>query len=220
MTRANAFRLNCLGVFVWLVAAGAVRAETIVFDFGSSLEGWQPKWHKDSTTGTPGMVSHSTERGFLDDASLFFDMGDGFGDDGTLWIDRQFAITGDASTHVSVSFELYSPFQSDFNQFQVKAAISDTEPATQADFTTIGVTETTEGWAPYSFETIVDPSGSTGSVWVGVGVRVAWETHREYWIDRVVVTTAAVPEPASMSMIGSAVVAVMVVGWRRRGSWA
>jgi PEP-CTERM motif len=53
------------------------------------------------------------------------------------------------------------------------------------------VTDTAEGWVPFVFvDTITSP---TGQAWVAVGVRVAWETHRDYWVDHVVVSTTVIP---------------------------
>jgi hypothetical protein len=106
-----------------ILASTVARAETFLSDFATSLDGWRPQWHKESTTGTDGLVTHSTERGFNDGASLKFDMGDGLGDDGTLWIEKAFAVPAGVATPVSVSFQLFNLAQSDFNQFQVKSAI-------------------------------------------------------------------------------------------------
>ncbi len=168
---------------------------TFTSDFQTGFDGWQQQWHKESPTGTDGVVAHSTERGYLDGASLKFDMGDGFGDDGTLWIEKQFLIPAGAPTPVSISFQLFNLFQSDFNTFEVKAAISTSNPNEQADFITIGSTDTAEGWVPFSFQdTITSP---TGEAWFAAGIRVAWETPRVYWIDYVVVSTMAIPEPTS-----------------------
>jgi hypothetical protein len=189
--------------------ASAACADTFVFDFETSFDGWQQQWHKDSPPpGTDGVVSHSTERGYLDGASLKFDMGDGHGDDGTLWIEMPFAVSTVLPTHVAVEFRLFNSFEGIPN-FEVKAAIRPENPDQQADFKTIGVTDTAEGWVPFVFdETITTP---TGQAWVALGVRVAWETHRDYWIDHVVVSTTVVPEPAValLLVLGAA------VGYRR-----
>jgi hypothetical protein len=139
-------------------------------------------------------------------------MGDGFGDDGTLWIEKQFAVESGFPTNVALTFQQFNDFQSDFNSFQVKVAISTENPNQQADFATIGSTDVAEGWVPFAYEeTITSPSGQ---VWVALGIRVAWETHRDYWIDHVVVTTTQIPEPLSavlMCGFGS-----LMVGHRRR----
>lgn len=63
----------------------------------------------------------------------------------------------------------------------------------QADFTTIGSTGSAEGWVPFSHSDTI--TSSTGQVWVAAGIRVAGETHRDYWIDRVEVSITPIPEP-------------------------
>jgi hypothetical protein len=187
---------------------------TFTSDFQTGFDGWQQQWHKESTTGTDGVVTHSTERGYLDGVSLKFDMGDGFGDDGTLWIEKQFAVPAGVATPVALSFQLFNQFQSDFNTFELKAAISTNNPNEQADFTTIGSTDSAEGWVPFNYEdTITSPSGQ---VWVAAGIRVAWETHRDYWIDHVVVSTMIIPEPASATLFSIGFAAIVATLWNRR----
>jgi hypothetical protein len=195
----TALRAPFTALLLLTVFAAAAHAETFTYDFQTGFDGWQQQWHKESETGTDGVVSHSTERGFNDNASLHFDMGDGFGDDGTLWIERQFDLIPNVPTLVDLSFQLFNEFHSDFNTFQVKAAISTQNPAEQADFTTIGSTDSAEGWVPFDYsDTITSP---TGQVWVALGIRVAWETHRDYWIDHVTVTTTPIPEPATAGLL-------------------
>ena len=185
-------------------------ADTYVSDFQTSFDGWQQQWHNESETGTPGFVSHSTERGYNDGASLKFDMGDGFGDDGTLWIEKMFSIDAGVPTNIAVAFQQFNEFQSDFNTFQVKAAVSIQNPNEQADFTTIGNTDSGEGWVPFEYDRLI--TSPTGEVWVALGIRVAWEGHRDYWIDHVAVTTTAIPEPSAMILLLIAVTTVLTSG--------
>jgi hypothetical protein len=191
--------LRCTIVISLAVEGGAAWADTFTSDFQTGFDGWQQQWHKESPTGTAGVVTHTTERGYNDGASLKFDMGDGFGDDGTLWIEKLFAVPADVPTPVSLSFQQFNEFQSDANNFELKAAISTENPDEQADFTTIGETGAAEGWVPFTYEdTIISPSGQ---VWVAAGIRVAWETPRVYWIDHVVVSTMAIPEPTTAALL-------------------
>jgi hypothetical protein len=206
-----------VGIVTFLEFVGIAQAgDPVSFtsDFQTGFDGWQQQWHKESPTGTDGVVTHSTERGYLDGASLKFDMGDGFGDDGTLWIEKQFLVPAGQPTPVSISFHLFNQFQSDFNTFEEKAPISPDNPNEQADFTTIGSTDTAEGWVPFSFQdTVTSP---TGEVWFAAGIRVAWETPREYWIDHVVVSTG-VPEPISTALVAIAFAGVLSMLWSRSG---
>ena len=218
MTRHYALACAAAIVLMIVAASKATQAETFVSDFETGFDGWQQQWHKESPTGTNGVVSHTTERGYLDGASLEFDMGDGFGDDGTLWIERQFAVPAGVPTQIDLAFHLFNEFQSDFNTFQVKAAISTGNPDVQADFTTIGETDSAAGWVPFMFgDTITSPSGQ---VWVAAGIRVAWETPRVYWIDHVAVSTTAIPEPsaAATALKGLAGIALASRRFRRRSN--
>jgi hypothetical protein len=197
--RTSCWRVVGLTIIAILMGSTYSRADEFISEFPSDFDGWQQQWHKESETGTDGVVTHSTDRGFLDDTSLQFDMGDGFGDDGTLWIEKQFVASDSQPTRVSVTFQLFNLEQSDFNAFQVKAAINLADPNEQIDFETIGSTDTAQGWVSFTYEQLIAPTPD--QVWVALGIRVAFETHRDYWIDRVVVSTVTVPEPASAAIM-------------------
>jgi hypothetical protein len=187
---------------VWAsVAVGGelTRAQTVISEFETDFDGWQQQWHKESDTGTDGVATHSTERGYLDGTSLHFDMGDGFGDDGTLWIEQPVAISDTMPTHMKLEFQLFNEFQSDFNTFEVKAFLGALNPEEQVDFATIGMTDSAAGWVPFTYDNIIN--SPSGQAWVAVGVRVAWETHRDFWIDRVAVTTTVLPEPSTSTLL-------------------
>jgi hypothetical protein len=205
MTTRNAARAALI-LALALGTSATAPAQTFVSEFATSFDGWQQQWHKESPTGTDGVVTHTTERGYNDSASLKFDMGDGFGDDGTLWIEKAFAVPAGVPTPVSLSFQLFSLEQSDFNQFGVGAVISPENPERQEHFTPIGITDTAAGWVSYEYDqTVTSP---TGQVWVALGIRVAWETHRDYWIDHVAVTVIPEPSAAGLLLAGFAGIAL------------
>lgn len=187
---------------------------TYVHDFDGSFDGWQWQWHC-PTCGEyvePGEVFLSSERGYGDGWSLLFDMGNGAGDEGTLWIEKSFSVPANTPATVWVSFQLYNLGYSDFNRFWVKAYIGQDNPEEQADFTTIGETDTAVGWVPFSYEQAV--TSDTGEMWVAVGIRVAWECHRDYWIDHVIVTA---PVPGDFEPDGDvdfADFAVLALAWQ------
>src|SRR5262249_52381016 len=149
----------------------------------------------------------STAHGYTNGSSLKFDMGDGHGDDGTLWIERQLAVSPTSPTRIDLSFQLFNDARSDFNNFEVKTAISAQNPTFQADFTRLGETGSAQGWVPFSVtKTLAAPAGQ---LWVALGIRVAWETHRDYWIDHVVVNTTTIPEPSSLCCVAMALAATL-----------
>lgn len=198
-------QIACATVISLFIAFGgeSAPAEIFVFDFETGFDGWQQQWHEDMPPGgSDGVVTHSTERGFNDGASLKFDMGDGVGDDGTLWIEKQFAVSPTLPTHIAVTFQLFNENQGDVNTFEVKTAIGVKNPEQQADFTTIGVTDTALGWVPFEFGQTIAPS--LDPAWVALGIRVSYEGHRDYWIDHVVVSTNVVPEPSNIALVISA----------------
>jgi hypothetical protein len=191
---------NCTKMLLTLAASALAfvnhaRAETHVFDFGTGFEGWQQQWHESSSPGgSDGVVTHLPFFGYLDSASLMFNMGNGFGDDGTLWIEKQFAVPPSVPTPVDLGFQLFNDEQSDLNNYEVKAVISTQNPNVQPDFTLIGETNTAAGWVPFEYSQTVN--STTGQVWVALGIRVAWETGRTYFIDNV---TVSIPPESSLS---------------------
>ena len=93
--------LRVISVSALLLAASRpAQAATLVSDFATDFGGWSQQWHKasPSMSGTPGLVTHATDRGYLDGASLKFDMGDG-----TLWIERPLPRSPTLPTRIDLS---------------------------------------------------------------------------------------------------------------------
>jgi hypothetical protein len=217
MTGPSLRTAGAVAILLWIVAAADLAsAEEFVSDFQTGFDGWQQQWHESEPPGgSDGVVTHTTSLGYLDSASLMFDMGNGAGDDGTLWIEKQFAVSPTVPTNISVTFQLFSPEQSDFNNFEVKAVISTENPEVQPDFVTIGETNMAAGWVPYAYgQTITAPSGQ---VWVALGIRVAFESPRTYWIDHVTVSTNPIPEPTT-APLGVAAILALATWWPSRSA--
>lgn len=112
---------------------------------------------------------------------------DGRQDDGTIWIEKKISVKNNSQIHVKVSFEFYSE-QESFNVIAgvcAYAGISD--PEVEADFSILGQANEVAGWKLYAHETTLQ-TGSSGEVWVAVGITVRWETEMTYNIDDVKVT--------------------------------
>ncbi len=187
---------------------------TDISQFQGSFDGWSQQWN--SASGNPsivGNVSLDSDLGYGDTQSLKFDMGTGFGDDGTLWIEKSYLVPPGVPTNVDASFYLYSLDQSDLNQFQVKAYVGATAPQVEADFSQIGWTDEQAGWYPYDYSRTI--ASASGTVWVGLGVRVDWEGPRTYWIDDVQVS-GVVPEPSTFALLATAGLGLTGWAWRRR----
>ena len=180
------------------------------YDFDGSFQGWDWQWDELYTPGgSDGVVSLSTQRGYNDSSSLKFDMGDGAGDDGTLWIEKAFTVPSNLPTKVSVYFQLFNLRKSDVNQFQVKAYIGQDNPEEQEDFQCIGRTDSAAGWVPFEYNQTIE--STTGQVWVALGIRVTWEGHRDYWIDHVQVNIVPTPATLMIMLFGG----IITLGQRR-----
>ena len=190
--------ISLLGIAASLTPTSA-DAAIYTFDFDGSFEGWNWQW--DLSEGGPGVVpgevSLSNVRGSGDNASLLFDMGNGAADDGTLWIEKAFDVSPNTPSLITVSFDQFNLMQSDMNRFEVRAMIGDFDPQIQADFAVIGETGTNTGWVPFTYQQTVNSAG--GQAYVALGIRVAWEARRQYWVDHVQVNV--VPEPSSIAML-------------------
>jgi len=112
---------------------------------------------------------------------------DGRQDDGTVWIEKKISVKNNSQIQVKVSFEFYSEHES-FNVIAgVCAYVGISNPEAEANFTVIGHANEVAGWKRYTHETTLH-TGSSGEVWVAVGITVSWETEMTYNIDDVKVT--------------------------------
>jgi hypothetical protein len=85
---------------------------------------------------------------------------------------------------VTVSFWLYSEEES-FNTIAAVVGYSGTRnPETEEDLEVLGAANQVTGWKQYSFEATVI-TGSSGDVWVALGISVRWETLMTYYVDDV-----------------------------------
>jgi hypothetical protein len=112
---------------------------------------------------------------------------DGRQDDGTVWIERKISVRKNSKIQVKVSFDFYSESES----FSVIAGVvgfaGTSNPEVEADFTVFGQANEVSGWKRYT-HTATLKTGSSGEVWVAVGMSVRWETEMTYNLDDVKVT--------------------------------
>ncbi len=109
---------------------------------------------------------------------------DGRQDDGTVWIEKKTLVKGNSQIQVKVSFEFYSE-QESFNVVaRVCAYAGNSDPEVEADFAVLGQANEVAGWKCYTHEKTVQ-TGSSGEVWVALGITVGWETEMTYNIDDV-----------------------------------
>ena len=112
---------------------------------------------------------------------------DGKQDDGTVWIEREFSAKRNTQIQVEVTFDFYSESES-FNVIAAVVGFAGTSnPEAEADFTVLGQANEVSGWKRYTHTATVN-TGSSGKVWVAVGISVRWETEMAYNLDDVKVT--------------------------------
>ncbi len=112
---------------------------------------------------------------------------DGRQDDGTVWIERKLSVKTNSKIQVTVSFDFYSESES-FNVIAGVVGFAGTSnPEVEADFTVLGQANEVSGWKRYTHTATVN-TGSSGEVWVAVGISVRWETEMTYNLDDVKVT--------------------------------
>lgn len=112
---------------------------------------------------------------------------DGRQDDGTVWIERKLSVKTNSKIQVTVSFDFYSESES----FNVIASVvgfaGSSNPEVEADFTVLGQANEVSGWKRYTHTATLN-TGSSGEVWVAIGISVCWETEMTYNLDDVKVT--------------------------------
>jgi len=112
---------------------------------------------------------------------------DGRQDDGTVWIERELSVKKNSQIQVKVSFDFYSESES-FNVIAGVVGFAGTSnPEVEADFTVLGQANEVSGWKRYT-HTVTLKTGSSGELWVAVGISVRWETEMTYNLDDVEVT--------------------------------
>jgi hypothetical protein len=109
---------------------------------------------------------------------------DGRQDDGTVWIEKKLSAKKDSQIQVEVFFEFYSESES-FNVIAgVVGFVGTSNPEVEANFTSLGQANEVVGWKRYTHTATLE-SGSSGEVWVAVGITVLWETEMNYYLDDV-----------------------------------
>jgi hypothetical protein len=112
---------------------------------------------------------------------------DGRQDDGTVWIERKLSVKTNSKIQVTVSFDFYSESES----FNVIASVvgfaGSSNPEVEADFTVLGQANEVSEWKRYTHTATLN-TGSSGEVWVAIGISVRWETEMTYNLDDVKVT--------------------------------
>lgn len=149
-------------------------------------------WTKDAevppSPGNPGVpvdwsIEPSSEVVHAGALSARYDL-DGRQDDGTIWLERAFALEPARPYAVHVEAAYWSDSES-FNTTAMVALYAGGEsPEEELDFDVSQPLNEVAGWKTYGASFDVT-SGADGSVHVGVGLTVVWETWITYYLDDV-----------------------------------
>jgi hypothetical protein len=170
-----------LVALVAAVTALAVPAATTVREsFERDMGGWQA-----DTDGRARawQIYPSTDRAVDGTHALGLYL-NGMNDDGTIWIERQFAARPNATVPVTVSFWLYSEGGGDVNAWSVVGYAGIRDPETTADIRSVIGQLSKKGWSQFTFTRKV-ATDSTGTAWVAVGLWANYETVRTSYLDLV-----------------------------------
>jgi hypothetical protein len=108
-------------------------------------------------------------------------------DDGTVWIEKALSAKRNSEIQVKISFDFYSESES-FNVIAAVVGFAGTsDPVAEADFTVLGQANEASGWKRYTYNATLK-TGSSGEVWVAVGISVRWETKMAYNLDDIEIT--------------------------------
>jgi hypothetical protein len=156
------------------------------FEFG--WDGWKPD--------TDGLardwsISHSTKEAYDGRVSLAFYL-DGRNDDGTIWIERPFAVTPGAIVYVEASFWLHSAAPS-VTAWPVVGYAGPQNPKSEADLPRIDLADRVQGWMQYRFADKFQ-ADATGTAWVALGISATWEVARTYYVDLVETSVTVWPK--------------------------
>jgi hypothetical protein len=180
-------------IIVAVLVAGYFQPEATTYSegFEDDFGGWDGDADVPADPNTPGSLVdwnvsrvNSPIKSGQYSAELYID---GRQDDGTVWIEKKLSAKENSQIQVTVSFDFYSESES-FNVIAAVVGFAGTyNPEIEADFTVLGQANEASGWKRYSHKLTLN-TGSSGEVWVAVGISVRWETEMTYNFDDVKVT--------------------------------
>lgn len=179
--------LMVIAVVIAICLSGCIGAETILLrdSFEDGWGDWQVDMDLpvDDYTGQPVNASVVINNTFARTGNSSVQMSiDGKLDDGTTWIEQKIEIQEEGEISVEISFFVYSDSES-FNVIAHPVAyVGTSQPENESGFSHLGNANVAEGWNQFSYEgqLTVDQNDS---LWIALGITVAWETHMEYEID-------------------------------------
>jgi hypothetical protein len=207
MPRGTFNTVACAGLATLaLIAPAAATATTITESFETGLGAWATDSYL-----APGAVNpldptwtRTTARAIDGEWSL--DIGaSGLNDDGSVWIERPIDLPA-GTWNIVLSFFLWSPVQSDLNNWEVLAHLNTFDPETEDDFTVLGETNRDAGWIYYELDRTLTLD-APATVYAALGLNVTWETDRVYGFDDVRLTVVPAPGLAALGVVASGLIA-------------
>ncbi len=114
---------------------------------------------------------------------------DGRQDDGTVWVQVHILMGAASARNIETVFYVYSEVES-FNVLaEVVAYAGVSQPNAETDFEKLGQADPAVGWNRFELTQEVEADAGD-SIYVAVGITVAWETILEYEFDDVRITVS------------------------------
>lgn len=164
---------------------------TSFFSFEEDMQRWEAKaLDLDLANSTiEWSIARSQDRWKDGHSSLRFYL-ENWNDKGKIWIERRFAVEPNAWHQVSVRYAFASADWGDANFFVLITGVLQEPPRTPGELVYQGYTGNGAGsdvgyvWLDKNYSFSVE-SGSTGELYVVIGVWGVWETPRTYYFDAV-----------------------------------
>ena len=167
------------------------KAEKFIYDFETSLDGWigdaDNLVGENDSIAVDWNVTRIKENPYKGNYSICLKI-DGFHDDGAVWIEKSFFVENDNHRYkfVKVSFYFFSDNTGMNSRALIFASINTTNPSIEEDFddkiTMITSDSYLDGWYKLSVSAKILPQDQ---IWIAIGIKVAWETLLEFYIDNV-----------------------------------
>ena len=197
-----------------MLAATQANAALVLFEgFETGLGAWTPQSyiHPDAIGLFDPTFTRTTERAESGNWSLNASA-NGFNADGTFWLEQPVNLPA-GTWNIVLSFQLWSPTQSEINNWEVVASVGTINPEVEEDLIELGETNRDGTWIYYELDRTITLD-QPGTVYTALGLNIVYNDTRTYGFDSTAITI--VPAPAATTALLAAFAGVLGAGGRRR----